>query len=109
MLNQCLSHSIAIYEDTLNPVIIQIYVEDTTFLRPMGLDTCARDGNMYSKEDIQAMLDSMNVSDVLKIMSQICYEKAENLRSDWQDIETARAWEKIARAVGKIKIKTELY
>ncbi|HBW33769.1 hypothetical protein H6G49_11140 [Nostoc sp. PCC 7120 = FACHB-418] len=64
---------------------------------------------MYSKEDIQAMLDSMNVSEMLKIMSQICYEKAEILRSDWQDIETARAWEKVGRAVGKIKIKTELY
>ncbi|QFZ15414.1 MULTISPECIES: hypothetical protein [Nostocaceae] len=75
----------------------------------MGLDACDGDGNMYSKEDIQAMLDSMNVSDVLKIMSQICYEKAEILRSDWQDIETARAWEKVGRAVGKIKIKTELY
>ncbi|HIK04781.1 MAG TPA: hypothetical protein IGS40_08705 [Trichormus sp. M33_DOE_039] len=64
---------------------------------------------MYDKEDIEAMLDSMSVVDVLRIMSQICYEKAEYLRTDWEDNETARAWEKIGRAVGKIKIKTELY
>ncbi|MEA5565472.1 MULTISPECIES: hypothetical protein [unclassified Anabaena] len=64
---------------------------------------------MYDKEDIKAMLDSMSVVDVLRIMSQICYEKAEYLRTDYQDSETARAWEKVGRAVGKIKIKTELY
>jgi hypothetical protein len=64
---------------------------------------------MYDKEDIEAMLDSMSVVDVLRIMSQICYEKAEYLRTDYQDSETARAWEKVGRAVGKIKIKTELY
>ncbi|UKP00304.1 hypothetical protein [Nostoc sp. UHCC 0870] len=64
---------------------------------------------MYDKEDIEAMLDSMSVVDVLRIMSEICYEKAEYLRTDYQDSETARAWEKVGRAVGKIKIKTELY
>ncbi|MBD2361587.1 hypothetical protein H6G36_10410 [Anabaena minutissima FACHB-250] len=63
---------------------------------------------MYDKEDIKAMLDSMSVVDVLRIMSQICYEKAEYLRTDYQHSETARAWEKVGRAVGKIKIKTEL-
>jgi hypothetical protein len=109
LLKHYLSHSIAIYEDSHIAGIIQIYIESTTFLRPMGLEACNGDGSMYSKEDIQAMLDSMDVSEMLKIMSQICYEKAEILRSDWQDIETARAWEKVGRAVGKIKIKTELY
>ncbi|AUT01542.1 hypothetical protein CLI64_14730 [Nostoc sp. CENA543] len=64
---------------------------------------------MYDKEDIKAMLDNMSFVDVLRIMSQICYEKAEYLRTDWQDNETARAWEKVGRAVARIKIKTELY
>lgn len=63
---------------------------------------------MYDKDDIKAMLDSMSVSDVLRIMSQVCYEKAESLRANWQDPETAREWEKVGRAVGKIKVKTEL-
>ncbi|MGH1397498.1 MAG: hypothetical protein ACRAVC_26185 [Trichormus sp.] len=64
---------------------------------------------MYDKEDIKAMLDSMSVVDVLRILSQVCYEKAEYLRTDYQHTETAREWEKVGRAVGKIKIKTELY
>ncbi|QLE59485.1 hypothetical protein FD725_21950 [Nostoc sp. TCL26-01] len=64
---------------------------------------------MYNEDDIKALLDSMNLSDILKIMSQICYEKAQCLRTDWQDLETARDWEKVGRAVGKIKIKTDLY
>lgn len=64
---------------------------------------------MYDKDNIKEMLDSMSVSDVLQIMSQICYEKAELLRSNWQDPDTAREWEKVGRAVGKIKIKSDLY
>ena len=55
------------------------------------------------------MIDGMSLSGVLDILSQVCYEKAENLRNDWQDPDTARAWEKVGRAVGKIKIKADLY
>lgn len=109
LLKSGLSHSIALYEDRCNPGIIQIHLENTNFQQPMGLDTDDRNGKMYGKEDIQAILDSMNVSEMLKIMSQICDEKAETLRSEWQDIETARAWEKVGRSVRKIKIKADLY
>lgn len=64
---------------------------------------------MYDKDDIKTMIDGMSLSGVLEILSQVCYEKAEHLRTNWQDPDTARAWEKVARAVGKIKIKTDLY
>jgi|GEM_PF-739352 len=64
---------------------------------------------MYDKDDIKTMIDGMSLSSVLEILSQVCYEKAEHLRTNWQDPDTARAWEKVARAVGKIKIKADLY
>lgn len=65
--------------------------------------------NMYDKNDIKTMIDGMSISGVLDILSQVCYEKAEDLRTDWQDPDTARAWEKVGRAVGKIRIKADLY
>jgi hypothetical protein len=64
---------------------------------------------MYDKDDIKTMIDGMSLSGVLEILSQVCYEKAEHLRTNWEDPDTARAWEKVGRAVGKIKIKADLY
>ncbi len=63
---------------------------------------------MYDKSDIEIMIENLSLSGMLSILSQVCYEKAEHLRTNWQDLETARTWEKVGRAVGKIKIKTDL-
>lgn len=63
---------------------------------------------MYDKSDIETLIENMSLPGVLSILSQVCYEKAEHLRNNYQDLETARTWEKVGRAVGKIKIKTDL-
>jgi hypothetical protein len=43
-------------------------------------------------EEIEAMIDSVGLSDMVSIMSDICYAKAEHLRSNWQDEHNAEIW-----------------
>jgi len=54
---------------------------------------------MYELEDI---VDSQGLSNVIDLLSEICYEKADHLRSNWQDESLARSWEKDASILDKI-------
>ena len=49
------------------------------------------------KELIENMIDSTDLSQVLEVISEICYEKGEHLRGNWQDIVAAKRWEKAAK------------
>lgn len=42
------------------------------------------------------------IDGVLEALASICYGKAEHLRANWQDTRTARAWEVLARKIGRI-------
>lgn len=56
-------------------------------------------------EQLEAMIDRSSLKDVLEMLAEICGEKAEHIRSNWQDEPMARFWEADARKVARVAEK----
>lgn len=50
-------------------------------------------------ENLEDMIDRHTLADVLYAISEICYDKAEHISSDWQDEKTANVWNRAARKI----------
>lgn len=48
---------------------------------------------------LEQMIDRHGLANVLEQIADICGAKAEHLRTNWQDTNAARYWDKAARAV----------
>jgi hypothetical protein len=46
---------------------------------------------------LETAIDAAGLGMVLEILAGICNEKADHLRSNWQDERTAREWDRNAR------------
>lgn len=44
-------------------------------------------------ETLEQLVDTFGLADVLGMIQDICYGKAEHLRETWQDEEAAKEWE----------------
>jgi hypothetical protein len=53
-------------------------------------------------EALEAMVDRHGVSGVLSMLSEICAEKAEHLRVNWQDRPAAGVWNRRGNAIEKV-------
>ncbi len=60
-----------------------------------------REDRAYQMEQL---LDSLGVVDFVEMLTSICYEKADHVRSNWQDEVLAKAWERNAKAFEKVKV-----
>jgi hypothetical protein len=49
--------------------------------------------------ELENMVDQYGLGNVLEALVTICHGKAEHLRSNWQDPNTARVWERAARLI----------
>lgn len=56
-------------------------------------------------EQIEKLIDNITISQMVEMMSEICYEKAAHLRENWQDEKTAKIWDKNARQLSNISGK----
>lgn len=52
-----------------------------------------------SRAALEALVDSHGLAEVLNGLAQVCSEKADRLRSNWQDNAGARLWEKAATRI----------
>jgi hypothetical protein len=50
---------------------------------------------------IEQMIDRLGTRGVLEIIASIAHDKADHLRSNWQDEGAARQWERDARTIEK--------
>ena len=48
---------------------------------------------------LEPLVDRANLSDVLTALGRVCAEKAEHLRTNWQDTHTAWAWDNAEHAM----------
>ena len=55
-----------------------------------------------AQDAIEAIFDRYQWSAVIEMLANICNEKAEHLRTNWQDKHTARRYETAARAFQRI-------
>lgn len=46
--------------------------------------------------ELETMLDSTSLETVLEALAVICTDKGSHLRSNWQDVPSARQWEAAA-------------
>lgn len=50
---------------------------------------------------LETLIDRNGLAAVLSALSQICSDKAEHLRSNWQDEASAKEWDKHSRRIAK--------
>lgn len=54
---------------------------------------------------LEAILDQSDIKQVVLMLARICNEKAEHVRSNWQDETLAKTWEHNANVLGKAEEK----
>lgn len=52
-------------------------------------------------ETLEALVDGEDLSHVLIALNLVCVEKAEHIRCNWQDQQTAKVWDRAATAIRK--------
>lgn len=58
-----------------------------------------------TKQEIDALerlIDTTDMSAVLRAIAQICHEKAEHVRTNWQDDATANQWSRLGSKIERI-------
>jgi hypothetical protein len=50
-------------------------------------------------ETMETLIDRHGLDNVLDIISEVCYLKAEHLRTNWQDEVSAEYWNKMGQLV----------
>lgn len=60
---------------------------------------------MTTQDELEQIVDKLGLSFTLHALEQICYEKAEHLRSNWQDENAAKMWERDARKLDTVANK----
>ena len=53
-------------------------------------------------DQLEPMLDRSCLITFLEALSMICREKAEHLRSNWQDLASAKCWDQTADAIDRV-------
>ena len=51
------------------------------------------------KAALESLVDSRSLANVLRTLSDICFEKASHVESTWQDNELTKRWNRAARSV----------
>lgn len=59
-------------------------------------------------ELIEKMIDRHGLASVLEMIAQICYEKGDHLRSNWQDETTAKVWDRDGRKIDTLASKIQV-
>jgi hypothetical protein len=57
---------------------------------------------------LEALVDQHSMTDVLDALAMVAFAKAEHLKSNWQDAQTAKVWEGIAGKIAKLASKCDL-
>lgn len=60
-----------------------------------------------TKQQLEALVDRMSLSVVLEALAEICHEKAEHLRSEWQDSMTASWWDDKGNRIERVRGKAD--
>ena len=55
-----------------------------------------------TKDTIEQIIDKVGISGICLLISEICNEKAQHVRENWQDENLARDWNHDARVIDKI-------
>jgi hypothetical protein len=54
---------------------------------------------------LESFIDANSLQDALQLLSEICWQKANHVQSNWQDSKLATVWEHAGTAIDKLSIK----
>jgi hypothetical protein len=57
------------------------------------------------KYQLEQMIDKLTTPQVFQLISEICYEKADHLRENWQDEKAAKLWDKNGNMIHSLSVK----
>jgi hypothetical protein len=58
-------------------------------------------------EQVEKMIDAMGVDQLLHTIAQVCSDKADHIRDNWQDNALAHVWEKKAAQITNLANKVQ--
>ncbi len=61
-----------------------------------------RELSQVERDQLEALVDAASLSDVVEALGRIAAEKAEHIRTTWQDTYTARPWQKASDRLDRI-------
>jgi hypothetical protein len=56
-------------------------------------------------EELESIIDSASLADVVEALAEIAREKAEHIRSTWQDAATAKPWDSAAKRLDAVAFR----
>lgn len=59
------------------------------------------------KTDLELLIDRVGLAAVVQTLAEICFEKADHIRTDWQDGATARPWDKDGKKLSSLSDRLE--
>lgn len=60
------------------------------------------------RDELEAIVDAIGLGMTLSVLAMIAGDKADHLRSNWQDAGTAKVWEAAGRDIGKLAAKIDI-
>ena len=57
-----------------------------------------------NQEELEVFIDRVGLYDTMGLLYDICHGKAEHFRSNWQDENSAKAWERQAKYIDKTRV-----
>jgi hypothetical protein len=63
--------------------------------------------NNVMQLELEILVDSYGVKAVLEALAQVCREKADHIRTNWQDQATAEVWEQNADRIDVAAMKVQ--
>jgi hypothetical protein len=57
---------------------------------------------MLHEKELERMVDTLGLAVVLEMLSQVCHEKADHIRTIWQDKQTAGCWDMDGSKIDKL-------
>ena len=61
--------------------------------------------NQHNMTTLEQIVDACGIIDVVDALATICNEKAEHIRSAWQDDKTAKVWDKAGKHLDVTSVK----
>jgi hypothetical protein len=54
--------------------------------------------------DLEQLIDKIGLSEVLQLLADVCYAKADHIETNWQDYRLAKLWEKAAAKLDDVSV-----
>ncbi len=84
--------------------IIEIEKQIQKDAKEAGVKTEAKALSSGDKDRLEQMIDGSSPQAIVDALAEICGDKADHVRSNWQDEPLAKVWEKVGSVLDRVKL-----